>query len=381
MSSGTHDWQPRRWPNDPEVVSDLRSWLAGEGHREFYAIDADLRGADLSGGDFTSAWFMSSNLADTTLRGIQLADAECTEARFTRADLSDANFAEASLDRANFVMARLARANFTRATAMDSNFQGASLAGATLVKTLLSGANFTDADLEGCNFDRADLSEADLTGARIDGTIGLVRGPVVVQTEPRRILLDGSDLEEWFRNHGSNMTVRPPSAPPDSVDEQPRIIAPVPVDPHQLPDVTWTSSAIHVDLPHSQLNRWVQQLGRGPEHLWEIDVRNVASVQALANSISPGATSLAEAIRHVRAKVLVFTKLEQLGVRNRPVLIELLHTLPTALAARKASGTSLHIGLVDLSADKADVVIAELGRAPTEDVVEPITIFDYPTMP
>ncbi|MEV6228502.1 hypothetical protein AB0L88_11605 [Saccharopolyspora shandongensis] len=105
------------------------------------------------------------------------------------------------------------------------------------------------------------------------------------------------------------------------------------------------------------------------------------STQALIHAISPGAGTLSEAIARVPAKALPFTKVEQLGVKNRPVLVELLHALPAALTAREANNAPLHIGLVDLSSDKADAILAELRSAPSDDVEEPITAFDYPTMP
>ncbi|MGW5793104.1 hypothetical protein ACWEV3_21075 [Saccharopolyspora sp. NPDC003752] len=153
------------------------------------------------------------------------------------------------------------------------------------------------------------------------------------------------------------------------------------VRPNHLPGINPATGAIHVDLPHSQVDRWIQQLGSGPERLIEVDVRNVPSTRALIHAVSPDAGTLTEAIARVPAKALLFTKVEQLGVKNRPVLVELLHALPAALTAREANNAPLHIGLVDLSSDKADAILAELHSAPSDDVEEPIIVFDYPTMP
>ncbi|MDA3643700.1 hypothetical protein LZ318_12345 [Saccharopolyspora indica] len=153
------------------------------------------------------------------------------------------------------------------------------------------------------------------------------------------------------------------------------------VRPDHIPGFTPASGAIHVDLPHSQVNQWLQHLGRGPGQAVEVDVRNVPSAQALAHAISPGASTLAEALVQIRAKALLFTKVEQLGVKNRPALVELLHALPAALATRKTRNAAIHIGLVDLSSAKADIVLAELQNAPAEGIDDPVTVHDYPAMP
>ncbi|MEU5850381.1 pentapeptide repeat-containing protein [Saccharopolyspora shandongensis] len=380
MSSGTHDWQPHRWPHDPAVAEDLRKWLAGEAHELFYALDADLRGADFTGGDLTGAWLTGSNLADTVLRDLILIDAECTEARFTRADLSGANLAKASADRANFAMSRLTGANLTKISAMGANFHGADLTGANLVASLLSKTDFSNAVLTRCELGSSSLRGATLAEAKLEGATGHIVGPVVIETHPHRIALDGTELEKWFHSQGANIAVRAPDpqsapAPTSTPKNHLHVLKPTfePLNP--------TTTAIHVDLPHSQVNRWVQQLGSGPERLIEVDVRNVPSTQALIHAISPGSDTLAEAIARVPAKALVFTKVEQLGVKNRPVLVELLHALPAALTVREANNAPLHIGLVDLSSDKADAILAEFRGAPPEDLKEPITVFDYPTMP
>ncbi|MER7011246.1 hypothetical protein ABT324_07445 [Saccharopolyspora sp. NPDC000359] len=153
------------------------------------------------------------------------------------------------------------------------------------------------------------------------------------------------------------------------------------VRPDRLPGLAPAHGAIHVDLPHSQVNNWFQQLGRAPGQAIEVDVRNVPSTRALVHQISPTASTLAEAIAQVPAKALLFTKVEQLGVKNRAVLVELLHALPIALTTRRANNAPLHIGLVDLSSSKADTVLAELQNAPAENLEEPVTVHDYPPMP
>lgn len=380
VSSGIHDWRPRRWPSNPEVSEDLRKWLAGEAHELFYALDADLRGADLTGGDLTGAWLTGSNFTETVLREAVLIDTECTEARFTRADLSNANLAKSSADRANFVGSTLTSANLAKISAMGANFHGANLSDATLSASLLAEADFSEANLARCRLGSSSLCNAVLSHTALDGATGKILGPVVVETSPRRITLDGAELERWFRSRGADIIVQRADHENTAEDSSTpsgylQILAPT------FQPLVTASTAIHVDLPHSQVNQWFRQLGRGPGQAVEVDVRNVPSAQALAHAISPGSSTLTEAISQVPAKALLLTKVEQLGVKNRPALTELLHAPPAALAARKANNAPIHIGLVDLSSAKADIVLAELQNAPAEGIDEPVTVYDYPAMP
>lgn len=153
-----------------------------------------------------------------------------------------------------------------------------------------------------------------------------------------------------------------------------------PVRPDRVPGLDPRAGAVHVDLPHSLLGAWVQQLGRGPERLLELDVRGVQSAHDLANAIAPGVDTIAEAISRAPAKALVLTKVEQLDVRNRSALVEFLHALPKALTARNAAGTPLHVALVDLSSDRAEATVAELRNAPSDDIETPVPVFAYPAM-
>ncbi|WP_263248871.1 hypothetical protein [Saccharopolyspora rosea] len=157
-------------------------------------------------------------------------------------------------------------------------------------------------------------------------------------------------------------------------------VATHPVRPDRLPGLDPRAGAVHVDLPHSLVNAWAQQLGRGPERLLELDVRDIPSARDLANAIAPGVDTIVEAITRAPAKALVLTKVEQLDVRNRPVLVEFLHALPKALTARNATGTPLHVALVDLSSDRAEATLAELHNAPSGEIETPVPVFAYPAM-
>ncbi|MEV0700420.1 pentapeptide repeat-containing protein [Saccharopolyspora sp. NPDC050389] len=211
--AGAYSWQPRRWPNDPAVAGDLRIWLEGNGHEVFYAIASDVRGADFTGGYLVGAWFMSSDLTGTVLRDMAFFEAVCTEARFTGCDLTDTDLSEANLDRADLTGTSLVRADLLGASAMNAIFRDADLSGAVLRLALLSGASFTNADLTGCNLDRAVLSGANLSGAQVSGTTGSIRGPVIVCKDHRTVVLDGTELAQWFHDQGSTVTVRPPEVP------------------------------------------------------------------------------------------------------------------------------------------------------------------------
>ncbi|MFI9813524.1 pentapeptide repeat-containing protein [Saccharothrix variisporea] len=203
-SSGTRDpWQPPRWPASAEAVEAFREWLA-DPSQPLYALDLDLRGADLSGGPFVESWFSRANLADTVLRGIELWAAHCEGARFIRADLTEADLVRAQVQGASFVRAKLAGANLTKADATDARFTEADL----------SGANLTDATFRRCDFSRADLSgsvvaltsfwDAVLVDATVVGMRGTVLGPAEVLPG---VKLDGTELEQWFGARGAAVSV------------------------------------------------------------------------------------------------------------------------------------------------------------------------------
>ncbi|XVV05279.1 pentapeptide repeat-containing protein [Actinosynnema sp. CA-248983] len=203
-SSGTRDpWQPPRWPTSAEGAEAFRDWLS-DPSQPLYALDLDLRGADLSGGPFVESWFSRANLADTTLRGIELWAAHCEGTRFIRADLTDADLVRAEARGASFVRATLIGANLRKADATDARFTEADLAGATLAGATFLRADFSRANLSGAVVDATLLSDAVLVDATVAGMRGTVVGPVEVVPG---LKLDGVELEQWFGARGAAVSV------------------------------------------------------------------------------------------------------------------------------------------------------------------------------
>ncbi|GAA0242497.1 hypothetical protein GCM10010492_47150 [Saccharothrix mutabilis subsp. mutabilis] len=203
-SSGTRDpWQPPRWPTDAGAAEAFREWLA-DPSQPLYALDLDLRGADLSGGPFVECWFSRANLADTTLRGIELWAAHCEETRFIRADLSDADLVRAVVRGASFVRAKLVGANLTKADAVDGRFTEADLSRANLTDASFLRADFSRADLSGAVVESTSFRDAVLVDATVAGMRGTVLGPVEVVPG---LKLDGLELEQWFGARGAAVSV------------------------------------------------------------------------------------------------------------------------------------------------------------------------------
>jgi uncharacterized protein YjbI with pentapeptide repeats len=203
-SSGTREpWQPLRWPTDPSAVETFREWLA-DPSEVLYALDLDLRGADLSGGPFTESWFSRSNLADAVLRGTEFYRAHCEESRFIRANLVDADFVRAELREASFVRASAIGANLTKASGTNARFTETDLRRANLTDASFVGADFTRADLSGAVVDKTSLRNAVLTDAKVVGLTGTILGPVAVLPS---LSLDGSELEQWLGARGAAVSV------------------------------------------------------------------------------------------------------------------------------------------------------------------------------
>ncbi|MEV5539483.1 hypothetical protein AB0L13_21735 [Saccharopolyspora shandongensis] len=138
------------------------------------------------------------------------------------------------------------------------------------------------------------------------------------------------------------------------------------------------STAIHVDLPPSILQRWQHDRDKP---LRAISVRNINESSMVARNLGLPSPYMLRQIADTDASRIVLGHFEQLWTKNRPVAIELLHSLPRTLTQVRTAGRSLHIALADLSAGSADAILVELRNAPSDGIEEPITVFDYPTMP
>ncbi|MBI4952524.1 MAG: DUF2169 domain-containing protein [Myxococcales bacterium] len=148
---------------------------------------AKLAAAALPHADFTEAGLERASLVGASLpratfegcrgRGLDLSDADLTNARFQGADLSEARlvgaraarsyWAEARLDRADCSDARLDDAHLPQIVATAAKFTRASARGARFYRAVLLRAEFVDADLLGADFCRATLTDAQFTRANI----------------------------------------------------------------------------------------------------------------------------------------------------------------------------------------------------------------------
>ncbi|WP_433269616.1 pentapeptide repeat-containing protein [Actinosynnema sp. CS-041913] len=204
-SSGTREpWRPLRWPTSPDAARALTDWLAGDPEDSFFAVDLDLRGADLSGGPFVESWFSRANLADTTLRGTEFWAAHCEETRFIRATLTDADFVKAHLHGASFVRAVLIAADFTRAEGLNARFVDADLRRAELGHAIFPDSDFTRANLSGAHVNATSFRDGTLVDAVVAGMSGSVIGPVEVAPGVR---LGGAELEQWFAARSAEVSV------------------------------------------------------------------------------------------------------------------------------------------------------------------------------
>ena len=144
-----------------DAVSDLLA----QGY-EFTSVDwggLNLKGAKLSGGNFSDSPMHMIDLSDVDGRGSDFSE---TGLRFAK--LEGSLMANSNLSRsfAPFLNARGAifdNADFTRANLFGADLRGASFINATLVGTSLAFA-----DLRGANFDDATLTDAHLAGAILD---------------------------------------------------------------------------------------------------------------------------------------------------------------------------------------------------------------------
>jgi uncharacterized protein YjbI with pentapeptide repeats len=147
----------------------------------------------------------NSGLAGTPLRaGTPVS--ESSVSLFRGIDLSEANLSEAFLPNADLEGADLSKAYLRYADLSGANLSGAGMLGADLEGTDLSGANvseaylfltdLSDADLRGAQLRKADLGGADLSDARLNGAKGVTEE----QLERDAKTLGGATLPDGSRH-------------------------------------------------------------------------------------------------------------------------------------------------------------------------------------
>jgi uncharacterized protein YjbI with pentapeptide repeats len=105
---------------------------------------------------------VEEDLSDLDLEGVNLGEADLTNAELYDTDLSNANLKMALLTEADFSGARLAGAELYKADLSKAFLNEVDLSG-----TYLAAANLSGADLRGAKLHRANLSEADLSSANL----------------------------------------------------------------------------------------------------------------------------------------------------------------------------------------------------------------------
>jgi len=139
---------------------------------EYDFTRVNLKGVNLRFSDLTKADFLLADLSDADLRCAKIRYAE-----FPQANLEGANFANADLFRASFNRTKLNRANlkgidgretfFAQASCIETNFTGAMLGDAKLQESKLKGAIFRSAGLLNTNFSSSNLTEANFQEANL----------------------------------------------------------------------------------------------------------------------------------------------------------------------------------------------------------------------
>jgi uncharacterized protein YjbI with pentapeptide repeats len=198
----------RLWSSKPGGARAVFAWKD--------LTDIDLRGRNLSDGDFTGA----------IMAGCDLKGARLDHANLYGCDLQNANLTDVSMRRADLRGACLRNANLTNADLFEADLregsiaigdrekglrvmehqnrvgemQGAILAGANLERSRLSGvmavrADFTDAILKDAKMVRANLKQCTMTGANMAGAD--LSGADLAGADMRDCILIGAKTFSW----------------------------------------------------------------------------------------------------------------------------------------------------------------------------------------
>jgi uncharacterized protein YjbI with pentapeptide repeats len=126
-----------------------------------YTIDhhSDLAGANLSGLEIVNADITQATLAGANLAGSKIVNVQSSGASFERANLVKADLVGEDLEGVDF-----SHADLTDADLSEANLRGANFLRAKLVRTKFRHANLAGAVLDYCEIERADFRDAEFHG-------------------------------------------------------------------------------------------------------------------------------------------------------------------------------------------------------------------------
>jgi len=152
--------------------------LRGANLREVWLERANFEGAKLGGADFSLAQLSESSFkragGEVVFRGAIMKQADLSEAHlegsdFEQADLQGCVLSDGHFERCAFDRAHLGNATALRIFAMGASFQGAQLPAADLTGARLHGTVMAECDLSGVKLGGADLSHTICHNSKLDG--------------------------------------------------------------------------------------------------------------------------------------------------------------------------------------------------------------------
>jgi Uncharacterized low-complexity proteins len=181
-----------------DILRDHNQWIESLGRigvradlSRYDLTEAGLEGAELSAALMSLSLLRQGNLNKANLAMADLSASNAPDVMAKSADLRGVSFAEANLRNAKFdradcsplyvqrpegrlrYPASFANCNLTGASFCQADLRQADLSGAIMRKANLQDADLSHADLRGADFTGAMFDSINLTGAKMDGTIGI----------------------------------------------------------------------------------------------------------------------------------------------------------------------------------------------------------------
>jgi uncharacterized protein YjbI with pentapeptide repeats len=190
-------------------------------------VSTDLRGADLSYGNFDNADLSNAKLSGSTMYGISMRGA-----RLLRTDLSRTDLRDTKMDSAVLSFANLQDADMSSAKLGGANLAGAQMKGTVLLDADLRNADLRGTFLSGALLRGAEIAGANLAGAEMHGTTGLSVAELC-SARWQEALLD-AELENQVQARcgtpGASVSVAKPAAPVNPSLTEAATAAPNPAD-------------------------------------------------------------------------------------------------------------------------------------------------------